>query len=128
MTMLEVLVAIAIMTAISTLVFPELQRMRSRILVRSSAQHLVMDLRRSRAGALVSATASAVTIHPDGRAYNVIDVTRDAPNGITFSGSVVRFYPDGTASGGALAVTGYGHRIGIVVDPVLGNVVMGASQ
>ncbi len=124
MTLLELLVAMAIMTLISALAFPELDRMRDAIQLRRTVLLLASDLRRARAAAIGTGAVTAVTVASHSHSYDVIGIWRNAPDGIRFTGAGMRFYADGTTSGGALAVTGRTRRIAVFVDPVNGGIAM----
>ena len=124
MTLLEVLVAVAILSLITALGFPQLEHRRQALLARSAAFVLSADLGRTRAAAIASASETVLLIHPDGRAYTVAGRVRAAPAGVVFAGGAVRFFSDGTQAGGDLAVLAGPRRIAIAVDPVSGRVAM----
>jgi type II secretory pathway pseudopilin PulG len=124
MTLLELLVAIAVMIMITALVFPELGRLRDTLLVRRTALLLVADLRHAHADAIETADGAAVTILRGGYAYRVQDGMRTMPAGLQLSGGTIKFYADGTASGGRVLLLGARRRIEISVDPALGSIAM----
>jgi len=117
MTLLEVLVAVAVLSLISALSFPVLEHQRQALLIRRTALLLTADLGQARAAAMSSAFEAAVTVLPGGHAYAVGGRVRHAPDGVVFSGETLRFFPDGTEAGEGVAVVGGGLRIAIFVDP-----------
>lgn len=124
MTLLEVLVAVAILSLISALSFPALEHQRQALVVRRTALLLAADLSRTRSTAIRSMSERAVTVLPGGHAYAAGDSVRPVPVGIVLKGETLRFFPDGTEVGEGVVIAGGGRRIAISVDPVSGNNVM----
>ncbi len=124
MTLLETLIVLAIAGLVGLISYPHLERAYRTLDVRVGAQTLAVDLRRARAAALRGGGAAAV-VRPngDGLGYRLADGTlRSLPEGIVIRGAAIRFFADGTTSGGLLLVGDSLHFLGVAVEPATGAI------
>lgn len=126
MSLLEALIVLAIVGLIGTIAYPRLEQASQAMVLRQTANLLVQDLRRARAMAIRSGTAASLRPAAGGRAYILPNETRrDLPDGVSLrmaAGEAVRFFPDGTASGGQFVVAGSGRLMGVAVESATGAV------
>lgn len=124
MTLLETLIVLAIAGLIGLVSYPHLETAYHTLDVRAGAQTLAVDLRRARAAALRNGGAATV-VQPnrDGLGYRLADGTvRSLPAGIAVRGEPVRFFADGTTSGGLLLVGDSLHFLAVAVEPATGAI------
>lgn len=127
-TLIEVLVALAIMALAAAVSFPPVERAYGALGFRRAVEALAADLRAARAAALRQEQPVRFALAADGSAYALsAGGGRSAPAGLRFTGSAaILFLPDGTSSGGFVGVAGPpGQRL-IAVDPVTGGLRSGA--
>lgn len=128
MTLLETLVAVAVLALISALGFPALDTMRQRAMVRQAASQVASDLGRMRASAILTEAVRGIAIMPEGQTYYADGAVRQTPDGIRLAGEGIRFFSDGTALGTDIAVAGRGGRVVISYDPALGIVLRDGAR
>jgi general secretion pathway protein H len=129
-TLIELLVALAVIGLIAALVIPRLDRLAPGYDLRASADVLRADLRRARSEAMRSNRESWVLIDvaegawrregdgqarkapPDARLAIVVAMRERLDE----SRGRVRFYPDGTSTGGSATLSGDGRVYRVEVD------------
>jgi general secretion pathway protein H len=128
-TLIEMLVVIGILGLISGLVFPSLQGPLQRAQLQSARSELVTNLRMARAGAVRQGHSVAVDISADGRGYGWGQTSVVLPAGLRALSDerAVRFFGDGSSTGGELEIVGRGQSLRVVIDPVTGVVSPGSA-
>lgn len=140
-TLLEILVVLALAAIILALVLPRLGGGLEGLRVRTASRQVAALLRSARVQAVAWRQTVTVTADPRGGTLLVEPPGRTgAPSRLAMPQGVrlavldeaarprgdrptrIRFSPRGGSDGGALAVTGAGRRISIVVDPLTGRV------
>lgn len=109
MTLLESLVTVAITLLLATIAFPAMDRAAQSLAQAQARVALVADVRTARASALREGRAVALVIGANGDRYMVDGRIVVLPDGLRLSsrpGRAIAFYPDGTANGSTLALTG----------------------
>lgn len=132
LTLLEALVGIAIMAALATLALPMLQPKPDANL-NLAVREVVAQLRAAHTGALRSGTTTEVAV--DAAAGRIGDdrlARTDPPLRLAFGdgslareggvADVLRFHPDGSASGGRLVLSQGARSVAVVVDWLTGRV------
>ncbi|MGC1305141.1 MAG: GspH/FimT family pseudopilin [Caulobacteraceae bacterium] len=107
-TLIEALVVVSISAMIGAIVFPELQRGLASAAFAEGVSGVRADLRIARAQALSSGEPVQIEVAADGRSYGwTPGPERGLVGGLSLSpaGPAVLFYPDGSASGGELALS-----------------------
>jgi general secretion pathway protein H len=123
-TLLEALVTLAIFGLISGLVFPDVAQGVVGAAFEQAASGLRADLVMARAQALRTGEPVEVVVDADGRGYGWTPGPQRgliAGVGLSPAGAHVRFYPDGSSSGGVLSLKGGQRTAQLAVDPVLGQ-------
>ena len=122
-TLIEAMVVIAILAMIGAIAFPEMRAGLSRVAFQQAAAGLRADLRMARAQALNTGERVDLEVAADGASYGwtpgphrvLVDGLRlSSPDGAT------SFFPDGSASGGRLRLTGGRRSLEIGVNPLTG--------
>ena len=128
-TLLEMLVVVGIAGLIAGIGFPRLQAQVAAQEWRTGVAAIGAMLRGARADAVRTGAVTAVAIAGDGRAAR-----RDGGAAVALPASVaaaadrpILFYGDGSASGGAVTVSGPRRRAVLAVAPVTGLVTVAAS-
>jgi general secretion pathway protein H len=122
-TLMEALVAFAILGLITGLVFPAVARGLGGLAFQEAAAGLRADLAMARDQALRTGDPVALVVDDSGGGYGwtpgpqraLIAGVRLAPRG-----GLVRFYPDGSSSGGLFALSGGRRTVRLAVTPGLG--------
>jgi prepilin-type N-terminal cleavage/methylation domain-containing protein len=123
MTLIETLVAVAILAMIEALVFPSLEHAMTALSFRRAVARTEIVLRQARGEAIAKNLAMEVWVSPDGseivtaafRTHVDEGTVSMPPNGITF-------YGDGSSSGGSVVVVMKGQRARLSVNPVSGAI------
>lgn len=137
-TLLELLVVLGLLALGLALVAPSLGGARSGLVVRSTAYELATNLRAARGAARATNVDHALTIDLAQRQYWAEGVVgpRPLPRGIVVEVTVpesermartagrIRFFPDGSASGGRLVLQDKRSIAVIVVDWLNGDVLL----
>lgn len=128
MTLLEALVVVAITALVGALEFPNLERALAMFSLRETASALTADLREAHADALREGQGVTFAFTPDGRGYVWSDgQTRTLPQVVSVQqGATIRFFADGSASGGAIKLASGKRVIPISVDSATGTVTAGS--
>jgi general secretion pathway protein H len=134
-TLVELMVVIGILALAVAVVAPSLGRARQGLAVRSFAYALAADLRAVRAAAQAANMERSLTLDLDGRRYWAEGVAgpRAFPVGVAVEVGVpesertraagrVRFFPDGSASGGQVVVSDGRSAAAVLVDWLSGHV------
>ncbi len=129
-TLIEALVVVAITGLIGALAFPRLDAAIAAQAFRTATATLARTLEDARARAIRSAEAVPVAIVDGGHAVRVANgapITLPADYVVsTPDQPVVRFFADGTASGGRMLLLGKGHRAALTVAAATGHVSVSA--
>lgn len=133
-TLIELLVALAISAFIAALVVPRLTGATQRAAVRSAARELEAALRATRSIAMAQGRPQALIIDTSRGAFQQGAKSGQLPGGIhlvltTTTGDRlnertgrIRFFPDGTSTGGGIDVWAGNDRNQILVDWLSGRV------
>jgi len=134
-TLFEVLIALALVAAVYLLVVPALGPWLIGVSPGEEARRLASVLREAQASAVATSGETAVVIDRDGRAWASGDRGRQLARGTSFSAvelpagarladgrAAIRFFPDGSSTGGRVEVAAAGRRSTVVVDWLTGRV------
>ena len=137
-TILELLVVLAILGIVVALGAPALHRMVPGVELNTSAQTVATALREARGLAIASNAEVTLVVELGDRALRVGDgppVRLASSFGITLLTATrelidagtgqIRFYPDGTSTGGRITLTRGNRRYHVVVDWLTGRVALG---
>lgn len=109
MTLLESLVAVAVTLLLATIAFPAMDRAAQSLAQAQARVALMADVRTARASALREGRAVALVIGADGDRY-IVDgrgvILPDSMRIASRPDRSIAFYPDGTAHGATLTLTG----------------------
>jgi general secretion pathway protein H len=121
-TLLEMIVVLVILGLMAGLVLARGPIHSTRLDTQSTARDLAGTLRLARARAI--AANRSVTVNIASGAWQAEGTpTMSAPRDVTLAGTAkIQFAPDGSSSGGQIAVQGGDRRIGISVDWLTGRV------
>ena len=133
-TLLEMLLAVAIAAMILGLSAPATMRMYDSVRYQGAVREVMAMLVSGRYAAITRGEARDVMISPAKRELRVNDTVRQLPGSIELEvvsarqlnrdgAGVIRFYPDGSSSGGGVQLMdGSGRRTQVQVDWLLGSV------
>ncbi len=131
-SLLEMLVVVLIMAGVAAVAVPRFASAFDLLTLRSSTQDVAATLRRCRELAVNRSRVTEFTLDPGYQTYRATVLSQDVdwPDAVTiFAAGVdpnapwtVRFYPDGSASGGHLVVQSRGRQYEILVDWLTGRV------
>jgi general secretion pathway protein H len=137
-TLFELLVVLAILGIVVALGAPALHRMVPGVELKSSAQTVATALREARGLAIASNAEVTLVVDLDDRALRIgdgpsvrlassFDITLlTATRELIDAGTgQIRFYPDGTSTGGRITLTQGDSRYHVVVDWLTGRVALG---
>jgi len=122
-TLVEALVVIAILVMVGAIVFPDLRSGVAQATFQQAGAGLRADLRMARAQALTTGARVDLIVADDGAGYGWTPGPRRVlVRGMLLrpTGAVASFFPDGSSSGGRLALTAPGRRLDLGLDPVTG--------
>lgn len=125
MSLLEALVVFAVMGLIGAIGYPRLEQAYLTLQLREAAQGLVFDLQRARAAALVTGRPAGLRPVGGGQSgYLLPDGTfRTVPSGGALAASgEIRFYADGSASGGGWVLVAGANSMAVKVEPATGMI------
>jgi len=134
-TLLEILVVLALMGMMYALV-PPMFSTGGTTELRAAARQLAAGLRKARGHAIASRQEAILTVDVEGHRFRVAGDSRDYPLPKTAKLSVytaqsevvegreaaIRFYPDGSSTGGAITVASGETKFRVDVDWLTGNV------
>lgn len=134
-TLLEVLAALTILAMTAALVMPRLASSRQDLAVQVAALELVSSLKATRAAAMATSREQALVLDASARKYfaqgtvaprsipPAVAVTFQlrAPADAKGNWAVIRFFPDGSASGGDILLRSGNAKAGISVDWLTGR-------
>lgn len=127
-TLIELLVVLGIIGLLLTLAPPTLQRARPAVALKVAAQGLADDLRDARGTAVSSGQEADLVVdvaektyltQPDQQLHHLPEGTlvefRGVAGQVAGSQGIIRFYPDGSSTGGRLrlALAGSEHRVAV---------------
>lgn len=125
-TLLETLVVMAITVLVGAIVFPNIETSLRSLAVRQTASLVQANLRVARGEALRGDTMVAFAVDADGGGFSWTNgPAQRAPLGVlmaTANRQAITFFPDGSSSGGEVALNGAGRQLVISVDPQTGAV------
>ncbi len=123
MTLLEALVVVAITALIAAIGFPAFHATGTATALRSQSAALVADLHRARAAAIHLDRPVTLGADNDGGGWRWDGgaLRLDSPLHLNAT-QAVTFFPDGSATGGDLAIAAPGRTIRMSVDRVNGQV------
>ena len=134
-TLLELLVVLAIVALAATLVVPNVPGVIGATRLTTAAEVTGAFLREARAHAIVEGVAVDFEIDPGSGAYRFADRAKSINPGVALvltttlpagrapgSPGIIRFYPDGAASGAAIRLARGGTQRTVAVDPLTGRV------
>ena len=126
MTLLEALVVMGLMALVATLAFPSFEHTLGYLQLREATGTIVANLRMARSDAVRGAQEIDFKVATDGKSYGWSEgEARQVPGHVvlrTANGQSIRFYSDGTTSGGELEASADGRRVAIGVDEATGAV------
>jgi general secretion pathway protein H len=134
-TLIELLVCLAILTLIAALAVPRLGRAGDHAAFRTAARDLAAALREARNDAIATGSGASFSIDLATGAFRVgAGRTRVLPPGLSLAlvttaddrlgehGGAIRFFADGSSTGGSLSLARDGRRLDILVDWLTGRV------
>jgi len=135
-SLLEMIVALAIAALVFALVMPTDSRRRTRVELASSAREVAAALRLSRSQAIATNRSTAVVVDVENDLYRLAGASapRAFPRGsrITLHTTqdqelsevtgAIRFYPDGSSTGGGVAISLGDDQYEVLVDWLTGRV------
>lgn len=123
-TLLEMLVVLAVTSLIAALVFPAIDRGLDAFMLHESATVVAADLRAARSEAIETGQTVSFVANPDGRRYGWTGgPVHVLPAGLSMQEpDAIYFYPDGTASPGAIRIRGSHSVVSLAVDSTFGSV------
>jgi prepilin-type N-terminal cleavage/methylation domain-containing protein len=137
-TLIEMMATLAVAGLLTGLALPVFSSVREAVRLASGARALAGDLRAARGAALRGGVPVAVLLDPEGRGYRLAGSERvvPLPVGLTlrFAPSAfsapgrLDFLPDGSASGGAIQVTGGRDARLVSVAPLTGAIAIGRPE
>jgi general secretion pathway protein H len=131
-TLIELLVVLSVigllLLAVPVIVsagFPGVQ-------AKTAAQLLADDLRAARNAAIMNGIEARIDIDRSGRRYRIVPrgTVRDLPHGVVLAlayardGGSVRFYPDGSSTGGTMRIGSDGHQHIVIGSPLTGRIAL----
>ncbi|HSZ75413.1 MAG TPA: GspH/FimT family pseudopilin [Rhizomicrobium sp.] len=128
MTLLEALVVVALTALVGAIEFPNLERAIGVLALREAASTLTADLRTVHADAMRTGQDVTFALTADGRAYGWTEgQARKMPDtvAVSMSPSAIRFFADGSATGGTLKLSAKGREVPISIDSATGSVSVG---
>ena len=128
-TLLEMLVVLGILGLVTALVFPSVIHPLQRMTQLQARAALAANLRLARADAARLGHAVTFDLAQDGRSYGWDDATVTLPATLSVEGETrsVRFFADGSSSGGRFWIRGSDRALGVLVDPITGVAVVPAA-
>lgn len=135
-TLLEILVVMALMGLMYALVPPLISTSGSTTELRAAARQLAAGLRKARGHAVVSHRDATLTVDVERHRFQVTGDAREYALPGTAALSVytakseaveekvaaIRFFPDGSSTGGAIGIANGGAKFRVDVDWLTGNV------
>lgn len=134
-TLLELLIVLAIVALAAALVVPNVSGVLGANRVTVAADATLAFLREARARAIVHGTTINLEIEPATGGYRFVDRTETIdrrveidlttglpPGRAKGSLGIVRFYPDGAASGGVIRLAGNGREQTVAIDALTGRI------
>jgi len=130
-TLIETLVVVAITALVALVGAPQMRQGMLTLSQRQAVAVVAARLRLARAQALREDAPVAFAVAPGGGAYGVVGavatptppgVTVSIPRGAAAANGRIMFYGDGSASGGAVAVSAGRRTLQVLVSPIAGAV------
>lgn len=125
-TLLELLVILAIVSLVSAIAFPGVDKAMRRQGFVEAATRFEAALRGARAEAFRAGGAVPFEISADRRGFGYGGSFDSLPEGVVAdaSGAAIRFYPDGTSSGGLVTLSDMRFELRWRVQPATGAIEM----
>jgi general secretion pathway protein H len=128
-TLIEMIVAIAILGLALSVVVGFAPRRHGRLELDNAANGLAETLRLARAGAIARSTPVLFAPTRDGGGYAVDGVVRRLPPSVVLTAApAIRFAPDGSASGGTLRLANGSGTQELRVDWLTGQVAVAGGE
>jgi type II secretory pathway pseudopilin PulG len=130
-TLIETLVVVAITALVALIALPQMRQSLLTLSQRQAVSVVAARLRLARAQALREDAPVVFAVAPDGAAYGVLGgvatptppgVTVSIPTGTTARNGRILFFGDGSASGGAVAVSAGRRTMRVYVSSAAGAV------
>jgi general secretion pathway protein H len=132
-SLLEMLVVLAILALVATVVLPTLVRPSEGLRLQASARELIAALRVARAAAISRNIETVLTVDVDRRSFAsptgasgsfapeiAAELKVAEPERVSRSRGGLRFYPDGSSTGGDVALSLRGKQARVCVDWLTG--------
>lgn len=137
-TLLEMLVTLTVIGVLLTLAVPSFQRLLPGVEIKAAARDVAATLKEARGTAIRTGREAAVAFDAAGGGYG-LDGARPArlPQGVRLAirtaaaerlgdrAAAIRFYPDGTATGGAVTLANGAGSLVVSVDWLTGQATIG---
>jgi general secretion pathway protein H len=131
-TAIELMVALGVLALLAGLAAPLFSVVADAVRFRTAARALAADLREARGAALRGGAPVALAFDPEGRGYGIAGAARWVslpeelalrwqPGPFAPDATTLGFFPDGSATGGALWLAGPRHVAGIAIEPLTGR-------
>jgi general secretion pathway protein H len=123
-TLVEMLVILAILTFMASIVFPSLDKTMRRQTFVEAARRVEWGARAARAMAVAEGTPVVFAAAADGHGFRYAAHDERLPDGVTLATPArgIRFFADGSAQGGEIALSDGRFRQRLRVDGTLGKV------
>ncbi|WP_246426084.1 GspH/FimT family pseudopilin [Sphingomonas kyeonggiensis] len=123
-TLVEVLVILAILALMAGIVFPSVEKAMRRQGFIEAAKRVELGLRTARAAAVTSGEPVRFAAAFDGQGFRFADRDDRLPEGVTIAmpGRGIRFFADGSATGGDIEISDGQLRRRIAIGKVLGTI------
>jgi general secretion pathway protein H len=135
LTLIEMMVALAVIAGITAMAVPFLGKSRGTAAVRLAAREIAGELREARSNAVSHNRIELFAANVDDAAFQVKSAgeTRHLPPGVAMTlyttidqveparQATIRFYPDGSSTGGGVKLSQNGREIAILVDWLTGK-------
>jgi len=126
-TLLELLVVLVIAAGLMAALPPLVARAMPSLHLTAAARTLADDLRRLRLAAIAGQREARLTVAPRGDGYGLDGQGKALPEGVRLTlpaqaGGVIRFFPDGSSSGGEMRLDLEGDSRHVAVSWLTGQV------
>lgn len=130
MTLMEALVVVAITALVSGIGFARLRADSEGAAWRNDVAALTAAVRSTRAEAIRTGQPAAIDIAPGGRAFGMrgAAATELMGDGRIDGDPTIRFFGDGSSSGGAVTLSEGAHRTTVTVDMATGVIGLAAGE
>lgn len=123
-TLMEMLVVLALLAVVAGIALPVARRQNDGVALRATAHQLAAHMRTARGAAIRDSAEKTLVLDAGGRRYWVEGVTKvqALAKGVELRvAGALRFYPDGTSTGGTVVLAGGGSAAEITLDTLTGT-------